>query len=372
MARPRFADQLTDLKLELDQILLDPNNPRLIGIDGYAGVNEERISETAVQDRTLQRLNDQPGLDQDLLRSSIEKSGLLQVDRVVVRPVGKQDVKQRDLYVLVEGNRRIAACKTLLKQHEHAEKNLDADTLSSIEKPVVLVMPETDAASARQDQWLVQGIRHISGIRPWGAYQAAKAIEAMLEKLGYSEADAAGALSITVARVRRSMNVLAVLKQMAESEDFGSFAGPDMYGYFDEVIKRPSVRKWLGWNLQQKVFEEEERLNEFYTWITPDDDIGKPRIPTAEGVRKLDKILQDSSALAELNTPGKTIDDAYLIVIVDQGPDWIEPLKKAIKALDAIPAGDLESMSEENSQLIQDLIEKAKKRSDLVNSLRSQ
>ena len=362
MAAPRFVDRLSEQEIPLNDIMLDPNNPRLIGLDGYNGVREDRVAESGVQLATINRLNGYRAFDQESLRASIEESGLMPIDRIVVRPLPKKP-EQPQLYVVVEGNRRIAACKTLMQQHERGEKTLEDDVRSTIDSPRVLVMAEADAAEARIDQWVIQGVRHISGIRPWGAFQVAKTIEAMLDKLGYSEQDVASALGIGVQRIRRSQRVLAALGQMGESEDYSLSAGPESFGYFDEVLKRPAVRNWLRWSDNSKTFEEEDRITQFYSWITPDEDLdGRKRIPVAEGVRKLDSILEDSAALAVLNTPGSTVDDALRVAVPQPGPDWVDPIKRAIKALDIVPIGDLENLGIEDRDLINDLITLATKR----------
>ena len=306
MSGADFANRLTEQELPLEKILLDPNNPRLIGIDDYLGVPDERMAEAEIQHRTLNRLNDNRAIDQESLRDSIEQSGLLPVDRIVVRPAGLTDEQGEQLFVVVEGNRRIAACKTLLQQHKIGEKTLADDVLRTISAPRVLVLHEDSDADARLDQWVIQGVRHISGLKPWGAYQSAKTIEAMLSKLGYTESEVAGTLSISVQRVRRSMRVLAALQQMSESDDYSDSATPGLYAYFDEVLKRPAVRQWLGWSNDSMSFENEDRLERFYSWITPDDELdGGRRIPVAESIRKLDDVLDDSAALAVLDTPGE-------------------------------------------------------------------
>lgn len=368
MPQPGFVEKLTEQALPIDRILLDPNNPRLMGLEGYEGVEESRIAEPGVQSSTIERLNSHRAFDQEGLRASIEQTGLLPVDRIVVRPLPKSDENEQ-LFVVVEGNRRIAACKTLLELDHRGEKTLDADIRKSIEQPRVLILPEVDVDEARLDQWLIQGVRHISGIRPWGGYQAAKSIEAMVERLGYSEADVAGALSISLQRVRRSIRVLSALKQMSESEDFGTYAGPDYYAYFDEVLKRPAVRQWLEWSDESKRFENDERFELFLTWIAPDDELnGRARIPVAESVRRLDQILGDKAALDVMNTPGATVDDAARVALPQAGPDWREPLERAIKALDNVPISDLESLDADNRTLIENLLELAKRRLEQADS----
>lgn len=375
-----FVNQLRERTVPLGQILLDANNPRLLGMNAYAGVPENRIPESGVQRNVLNMLNSTRAFDMDSLRASIESSGLLPVDRIVVRPlqktttssgeqesddarVGEEPDANLDTYVVVEGNRRIAACKTLLEFHESGQKTLRPEVLASIEAPGVLILQESDAEEARLDQWVIQGVRHISGIRQWGAFQAAKTIEAMVTKLGYAEGDVASALSITIQRVRRSLKVLAALRQMGESDDYAEHATPEMYAYFDEVIKRPAVRKWLGWSDDSMSFEQDDNLNNFYGWITPDDELdGRRRISVAEGVRRLDGILEDQAAVEVLNTPGMTVEDALKVAAPETGPDWTEPLQRAIKALDNVPISDLERLDPQNKELIQQLMSVAEKR----------
>jgi hypothetical protein len=358
-----FTQLLSEETIALDQILLDPNNPRLIGLEDYVGVAEARSGEVDVQARTLARLNDNRSFDQESLRASIEQSGLLPIDRIVVRPSELVDKEDRPLYIVVEGNRRIAACKTLVAQHRVAEKDLNSVVLSSIVNPTVLVLKEDQADRARLQQWVIQGVRHISGLKQWGAYQSAKTIEAMLKQLGYTEQEVASALSISVQRVRRSMRVLGALEQMAESEDYAEFSGAHLYSYFDEVIKRPSVRQWLQWEDQAQAFQNDDNLQQFYSWISPDDELdGGRRIPVSENVRQLDAVLEDPAALAVLNTAGQTIDDASKVATPVAGPNWVEPLQRAVSALNSMPIGDLENLDADDKSVIEKVAELAQKR----------
>src|ERR671919_611807 len=84
MAVPRFADRLVENPVPIEQLLLDPNNPRLL-TTSFEGVREERIGEPGIQQATLNKLNT-GRFDMDRLRGSIAASGLLSIDRIVVRP----------------------------------------------------------------------------------------------------------------------------------------------------------------------------------------------------------------------------------------------------------------------------------------------
>src|SRR5436853_534773 len=107
--QPRFVEQLEPHELLIDDILLDPNNPRLLTGD-RAPVPDRRIPEAEVQRRTAAALADGP-FDMSRMRSSMMRSGMLPIDRIVVRPVDEAPGK----YVVVEGNRRIGAAKSVLE-----------------------------------------------------------------------------------------------------------------------------------------------------------------------------------------------------------------------------------------------------------------
>ena len=129
-------------------------------------------------------------------------------------------------------------------------------------------------------------------------------IEAMVDRLGYSELRSLER-SASPSGVKRARKVLAALGQMAESEDYSPYATSDRYNYFDEVLKKPQVRTWLAWSEEARRFTDDERLDQFYSWITPDDDLnGNTRIPIAESIRDLGPVLGEPEALEILNTPG--------------------------------------------------------------------
>lgn len=358
------ATRLEEKEYALEHVLLDPNNPRLLGRNQYTGVPEGRIGEPLVQRGTMQKLEDGP-FDMESLRGSIEAQGLLLVDRIVVRPYDEERV------VVVEGNRRIAACKSLLGQHERAERTLPEHVLDSIKRPKVLLLPEQNAERARLDQWVIQGIRHISGIRPWGAFQAAKTMEAMLSGLGYTEDQVQSALSIPKSRIRRSMKVLACLDQMAEDDEYSSFSGPDLYGYFDEIVKRPKIRTWLGWSDDSNRFENLDRVQMLYSWIVPDEELpnNERRLPASSSIRDLDEIIDDPVALGVLSTPGKTLQDAQLALAPTREPEWREPVRRATKALEALPINVLETLQPVDEALIEGLITLGSKRLAYAHAL---
>lgn len=366
MPVPQFPERLKEKAIPIEDILLDANNPRLAEITSEV-TPEKRIAEKGVQDATLRRLNEGP-FDMGGLRGSIRRSGLLLLDRIVVRPH-----KGTEKFVVVEGNRRIGAIKTLLDLHASGDVTLDDEILPGLHKPKVLVLQESDPEKARLDQWVIQGIRHFTGIRDWGGYQAALTIKNMVEEMGYSDREVADALNLTLHRVRRSLRVISALEQMKDDEEYGELATPDLYAYFDEVIRRLSVRNWVGWDDENYIFTNEDRARQLYSWISPDDELDdEPRISQSADVRQLDPVLANDAALAILDTPGQTLTAALRVAGPQPESEWRNPVRGAVSALRAIPTSALEELDEEDRTLIESLRDLAVNRLKLSERLRAE
>lgn len=112
----------TEAKLE--QVYLDPNNPR-VEIPKKEPIPEARILEDEIQRDCLEKLKEVGLFD---LIGSISNSGFSIVDRVVLRPL--KDEK----YVVVEGNRRIAALKILAESHRKGHLTLPEKIIKGILK----------------------------------------------------------------------------------------------------------------------------------------------------------------------------------------------------------------------------------------------
>ena len=169
----KLNEKFKTIRLSIDNILLDPNNYRIISSETeYQKVPEERIGELEVQEDT-QALMEQRG-ELDPLIKSILRIGFLPIDRVVVR------LWKDGKYVVVEGNRRIAAIKKILKDYERGRISLREDVLNSIKEIEVLVIDE-EKRNIPVLQNLIQGIRHVQGVKGWGPYERAMMIKELYE-----------------------------------------------------------------------------------------------------------------------------------------------------------------------------------------------
>lgn len=80
-----LSERLRPIHVNLDQLLLDPNNPRFADLDHEeARIPESRFGEERVQNDAFKKLKDKK-FDLSELRQTILELGFLPVDKIVVR-----------------------------------------------------------------------------------------------------------------------------------------------------------------------------------------------------------------------------------------------------------------------------------------------
>ncbi len=109
------AYELINIKVNSDQLLLDPNNPRLItdALEEKSYSYKEILSEE-VQMYVLSRVCKN---EYHVLRliEGIRNTGFLSgMHEIIVK-----EIPNEDKYIVIEGNRRTAAIKHLLGQNQH-------------------------------------------------------------------------------------------------------------------------------------------------------------------------------------------------------------------------------------------------------------
>jgi len=278
--------ELTEKMIRLEDVFVDPNNPRLLEM-GFEKVPDNRIAEEDVQKEAVANMK-KIGL-KDLIEK-IKKFGFLTVDRVVVRPLNE------DKFVVLEGNRRISSLKGLKEDHTRGRVSLNEDVLNSIEKFKVLVYNGTD----KDVVWILQGLRHIKGIKDWGSVQQGKFLVEMQERRNLRPTDLATMTGLgrnTVANLIRSYKGW---EQAKEDDDYGDKVDADKFSLFQEAIfKKPSLKKWLKWDDNNKKFENQENFKKLLAWYLGDEDVnnGEPRLPRVNpDIRDvLSKLLLDEN-----------------------------------------------------------------------------
>lgn len=281
-----LADSLSKIQLNLDDLLLDPNNPRFSELgEELNQVPEGRFADDKVQQATFEKMKN-PNFDVSELRDTIKANGFLPMDRIVVR-AWRGGPNTGKKFVVIEGNRRVTALKWLKTLHEIGKETFDENKLNNFTQIECLLLDDSKAPPTAS--LILPGLRHVSGIKEWGAYQKAKAIHA-LRKSGMSPQESAQSLGLSTRAANHSYRCFLALEQMSSDEEFGEYATPKMYSYFEELIKRPNLKTWLDWSDDQERFLLEDRLKEFYSWmVTPEDGNVSAKLPEAKSVRDLSK-----------------------------------------------------------------------------------
>ena len=264
-----YNDELTEREVNIDHLYLDPNNPRFWNPQPRRAIPDTRISEDKIQSRVENQIS-RHGIEE--LQNSILRNGFLGIDRMVVRPIRGQD----DDFVVVEGNRRLAALRLLrrrISEDNVAEEGISDEYLDRIYQDTSNLLVLNYQGSKPEDiSWLLQGIRHIGGIRNWEPAQRAKLVVDQVKKQGVSFTAAGQAFGLSAHAVGRLYRSYNALQQMRDDDEFGSKARNDYFSLFEEAYRNSKARLVLGWDEKDQKFDDQEHLRQFYAWITPDED----------------------------------------------------------------------------------------------------
>jgi hypothetical protein len=353
---------LSPIDLKIDQLLLDPNNPRFAELgESDNDVPESRIAEERVQDTTYERMKSKR-FDVAELRDTIKTVGFLPMDRIVVREWGTAKRVDEKKYIVIEGNRRVTALMWLLELHEDARETLTVEQIKNYTYIPALLLDEKKAP--KEVRFILAGLRHVSGVKEWGPYQRAKAVH-MLREAGESTKEVAQSLGLSTQQANLLWRSYSSLEQMRRDEEFGEFSDPRKYSYFEEIHKRPNVRTWLGWSDDEQIFTNEEAIKEMYGWIIGElvegDDLenrSEPKLPEAKSVRDLARIIDVPVALAVFRMPEGSLTRALAKLESEHKELWQGSIINTQSTLESITTDTLRSMTSEDVTLLNELIER--------------
>lgn len=257
MALLALANQLQPSSLPLDQIYLDPNNPRFVD-SNWITVPDEQIADPTIQENVRKRLIDDFAVEK--LRMNMEVNGYLPIDRVIVREVTE------NVFVALEGNRRICAAK-LIGNVALDGATLSPEVIDSLKMVPVLIYTGGDVEAA----WIFQGLRHISGVQDWSAFNKAKLLVEQMENDGLTLTEVGRRFGLTPHGAGQWVRGFYAFRQAREESDFIAEVDERSYPYFQELFSRSSatVRDWLEWDEGEKQFKNAINFNEFVGWIYP-------------------------------------------------------------------------------------------------------
>lgn len=293
--------QTKNIEVKLGQLMLDPNNYRL----DY-GQGEKEYSDTEV-------VAQQQKIEKDLIKEniadlelSILTNGFLEVDKIVVRELSnlESDIKK---YLVIEGNRRTSAFKSLMADNYNSKTKFFSEKISEHlkykYKHINVVLVEGSEEEITDYSQRVMGIRHIAGPKKWGGYQSAKLIDDMSKTKDYKEI--ASHLGIRSQDVTLRHEAFLALKQMKNNINYSQFAIPKLYTLFHELVSSNTFFKdtWLGWDKSKLIFTNIDNVERVYDGLIP-DKTGVKEINNPTKLRKFSKLLCDFPTVrAQLERP---------------------------------------------------------------------
>ena len=359
-----YNDELTELSANIDDLYLDPNNPRFWSEQTHRRTPDNRVTEEAVQSRVVHEIRRH---QVEELQYSILRSGFLPLDRIVVRPLEGADNK----FVVVEGNRRLAALKLLrtrIRENTVIEEHISDEYLESLLEQTneidVLVYSGSDACDV---SWILQGIRHIGGIRNWEPAQRAKLVADQIDNGSATFTEAGQKFGLGPRAVGRLYRAFKALEQMRRDDEYGRKARNDYFSLFEEAYRNPSVRRWLEWDENESSFQNLENLHSFYSWITPDEDDEpeeRRRLHNPRHVKSLGVLLEgeNRALISKVDRHEVGIESAEFAAKDGRpGDNWRERLLGGLDVIRSLPTEVITQNPEEYRDLLVEMTSEIEK-----------
>lgn len=318
-----LTHELTPITISLTNLYLDPNNPRFVGSDWIFIPDDQAVGADA-QDTASQRLIEHH--DVDKLKSVMEYHGYLPIDRVVVRRAFP------DKYIVLEGNRRICAAK-LITGYTDSGAKISPEIMDTFKEiPCLLYEGSVENVDVA---WIFQGLRHISGISEWPAFNKAKLLVEQMDSQGLTFTEVGRSFGLSAFGAAQWVRGFYAFQQAKEETEFGRYIDEQMYPFFQELFGRSSIalKEWMQWGEDDRKFGNLANLNEFVAWFFPvkseqDSDDG-------EGVIEREPTRAEVMASWERRRVSKRDDLRNIAYLIHKSPkDWMEfrsglPLEKA-------------------------------------------
>ena len=268
-------------------------------------------------------------------------------------------------YIVVEGNRRLAAVKLLLDPSLAKVKKLATKEISDKAKHKPIKLPCL-VFDTREEIMRYIGFVHITGKKSWRVLEKARYLGEIRKSDAYKDLSLSDACK-EIARIIgsrspyvRRMLISYSLYEIVEDEAFYQIDGLSdstfFLNYFTDGMQKENIRKYLNIDIDSEtplVGLKKEHLRELVTWWFQKNEGVTRVIGDSEGMKLLNEVLGDEVALAEFKR-GISIYAAYELTN-DIDVQFEDKVRDAIKAIE-----QADRLSNKVKQFYEDLDEDLK------------
>lgn len=242
--------------MKVSDLEFDRDNPRLVEFNVNANTTEEEIIQILWE-----------AMDVREVMMSIASSGFFPHEPLIV-------TKEKGGNVVIEGNRRLAAVKILLRPD--IAKSY-APNISEILEDAKAAPTELPTVSgSRQQAWQYLGFKHVNGPAKWSSYAKSQYIATVHKQFGISLEEIARQIGDTHKTVQRLYRGLMVIEQAERMKVFDRKDRWNKRFYFSHLytgIGYAGISDFIG--LQPESDEQEEpvpvekkeELRELCLWL---------------------------------------------------------------------------------------------------------
>lgn len=286
-----------------EELQFDHQNPRLKGFGILPKTPEKEI---------IELLWSQMAVDE--VAMSIASNGFFPHEPLIV-------AKEAGKWVVIEGNRRLAAVRTL-NDPELCKELAGSIEINPAAVETIQELPVIE--STREESWRYLGFRHVNGPARWGSYAKAAYIAHVHREYEIPLEDIAAQIGDRHRTVQRLYRALMVLEQADREKIYKTdnrskknlafshlYTGLDYEG-FQEFLNLSSEES----ESQNPVPKDQlKNLGEVLVWLFGDSRKGQEREPVIKSqnpdLRNLDRVLRSREACHALRT-GSSLKDAVI------------------------------------------------------------
>jgi hypothetical protein len=307
-------------EIDVGKLLFDPGNPRFGGKSKKYTLSKI----TRQQDRIQKILEGDPHYALRLVES-FAKNGFIRYEPLVVRQMGAK-------FVVIEGNRRLAAVRYILR---NTDGSFPTSLIEKLQRIPVLVFHQADDQSHIQDMRVYLGVRHLFGFKDWPAeskavfldeqVKSAEDLERTVEELGIKKT----AVRRYLVPFRMIRKARQQLKGISDQE----------FWILGEALTRSAIPEYIELEVDPDTLEVEgynlaklQKLIDFLYGEFKDGTRDKltRKITETRDSSDLAKVLSDPTTAAKVER-GASLDEALLEV---QTPtENMKRLRKLIREL---------------------------------------